>query len=294
MTSINFPTKYSIKEKLKSCLEKFPLLESFVYKCRGVLNGPILDIVHSFPLYAPGSAGPYKDRAALTIQAINQTFPVLSHFVTTVRQKSVTVILAKDFPKNASEFEVAEELKALFDKYGSDKSSNNYHYIYGPILKNVQEITGILEIGLGTNYTDVVSNMGVTGKPGASLRAFKDYLPNAQIYGADVDQRILFTEDRIQTYYVDQTNYGTLESLDKTVPGDLDLIIDDGLHCPNANISVLTFALRKLKNNGWFVIEDIVESAIPVWEVVAALLPKDYTPYILRVEGGIVFAVKKK
>ena len=42
------------------------------------------------------------------------------------------------------------------------------------------------------------------GKPGASLRVFRDYFLNAKIYGADIDKNILFTSDRIFTYYVDQ------------------------------------------------------------------------------------------
>ena len=50
------------------------------------------------------------------------------------------------------------------DKYGSDKASgHDYHNIYGPILKKRDAITGILEIGMGTNNTDVVSNIGPWG-----------------------------------------------------------------------------------------------------------------------------------
>ena len=54
----------------------------------------------------------------------------------------------------------------------------------------------IFEVGLGTNNVDVPSNMGKDGKPGASLRAWRDYFPNA-----DIDTRILFKEDKIQTFY---------------------------------------------------------------------------------------------
>ena len=31
----------------------------------------------------------------------------------------------------------------------------------------------------------------------ASVRAFRDFLKKAQIYGADIDKKILFKEDRI-------------------------------------------------------------------------------------------------
>ena len=72
----------------------------------------------------------------------------------------------------------------------------------------------ILEIGLGTNNVDVVSNMGRDGIPGASLRAFRDYLINSKIYGADIDKSILFSEERIETYFVDQTNDTSFENFD--------------------------------------------------------------------------------
>jgi hypothetical protein len=87
--------------------------------------------------------------------------------------------------------------------------------------------------------------MGAEGKPGASLRAFRDFLPNAVIYGADVDRRILFEEDRIHCHFLDQTNFSSFEKIDNIIQEKLDLIVDDGLHSPNANINTLIFALKK-------------------------------------------------
>ena len=74
-------------------------------------------------------------------------------------------------------------------------------------------IRNIFEIGLGTNYKNIVSNMGINGKPGASLRAFRDYCPNASVFGADIDKRILFEEERIKTFYVDQTDPVTFDPI---------------------------------------------------------------------------------
>jgi hypothetical protein len=136
--------------------------------------------------------------------------------------------------------------------------------------------------------------MGTQGVPGASLRAFREYLPDAMIFGADVDKRILFQEGRIKTYFVDQTDLTSLESLGKNIPASFDLIIDDGLHSPNANLAVLTFGLEKLKNHGWLVIEDIPERAVPFWEVVAALLPDTFASKLLRAQGALVFAVQRQ
>ena len=94
------------------------------------------------------------------------------------------------------------------------------------------------------------------GNPGASLRAFRDFCPNAEIYGADFDSRILFQENGIQTFYVDQTETDSLEEISKKIGNNFDLMIDDGLHSPNANLHSLKF-LPLLKVGGYAVIEDV-------------------------------------
>ena len=105
--------------------------------------------------------------------------------------------------------------------------------MYASILDEIENPKNIFEIGLGTNNSDVVSTMGSNGKPGASLKAFKEYLPHANIYGGDYDKRILFNEKRIKTFFIDQTNPTTFDDLDKVLSKDFDLMIDDGLHAPN-------------------------------------------------------------
>jgi hypothetical protein len=253
-----------------------------------------LNILSKMPLYAPNSSGIYSDRAAATIHAANTIFPVFGELIRNVRKERLSTILADEFPKDDAEVEAAKALKTLFDACGSDKANrHNYHYVYGPILKNRNEIKAILEIGIGTTFTDVVSNMGAAGTPGASLRVFRDFLPNAQIFGADVDKRILFQEERISTYYVDQTDLATLSRLADETPNDLDLIIDDGLHSPAANIAVLSFAIKKVRIGGWIVIEDIGNSALPVWDVVEAVLPNSYKCVMIKGRAANAFAVQR-
>ena len=53
--------------------------------------------------------------------------------------------------------------------------------------------------------------MTANGKPGASLRVWRDFFPNAKIYGGDIDKETLFIEDRISTYYVDQFENSTIK-----------------------------------------------------------------------------------
>lgn len=254
----------------------------------------ILKVCQTFPLFSPASEGSYKQRAQLTIQTINQTIPFLSSFAASVGSRKISVTQIDNFPASNEELEAGNELKGYLDKYASDKATaHNYHYIYGPILKKRDEIKGVLEIGMGTNNTDVVSNMGGGGKPGASLRAFRDFLKSAKIYGADIDKGILFEEERIETFFVDQTRPVTFSKLDKVIPFELDLVIDDGLHSPDANIETLKWGLTKIRTGGWVVIEDVSSKAIPLWEIVSALLPNNYQPHIISAKGAIVFAVQR-
>lgn len=144
---------------------------------------------------------------------------------------------------------------------GSDKSTtHDYYRVYQPILKLLLRDSArinLTEIGLGTNNLDTLSNMGVLGTPGASARAFRDFSSNINIYGADVDNRILFQEERIQTTYVDQLEPNTInELIQKSHP---DILIDDGLHAFRANFNVLNSFISYAKDNAdkWLIVEDV-------------------------------------
>lgn len=259
---------------------------------RNALDKAITD---SLSMFAPLSGGFVSDLADQTIISANQTLPLMAQFTSEIGVQRITemkqaITLCSDSSSKVS----AEKLKHLFDHYGSDKSNHHeYHYIYGSLFKNSETVTSILEIGLGTNNISIPSSMGKDGKPGASLRAFRDYFTNANVYGADIDKQILFQEDRIKTFYVDQTTPSTFAELDKSTEDSFDLIIDDGLHSPNANLAVLNFGIKKLKPNGWLVIEDIRDKSVPVWLVIAALLPANYQPFLIIDKfKSIVFIVK--
>lgn len=256
---------------------------------------PNISILESLPMFAPNAAGAMKDRTALTIQAASQTFPLMIELLgrTGTAIKDPTPISA--FADTAEKRAAALELKKLFDQYGSDKgdSNHNYHWLYGAIL-GTRNASAVLEIGLGTNNEDIVSNMSRYGTPGASLRAFREFLPDAHIYGADVDRRILFQEERVSTYFVDQTDLDSFVELSAAVPDELDLIIDDGLHTPNANLAALVFGLGRLKAGGSFLVEDIGRHAVPIWQVVsAALLPEQYESHVVEADTQFLFLVRR-
>jgi len=156
-----------------------------------------------------------------------------------------------------------QKLKDLMDFYGSDKGGKNNHHnythFYSQIFYNKKEkIKNFLEIGLGTNNVEVPSNMGKQGKPLASLRAWRDYFINANIYGADIDKGILKNEERIKTFFVDQTKPETIIKMFKDIGNaKFDVILEDGLHEFNANICFFENSINFLAKDGIYIIEDV-------------------------------------
>jgi hypothetical protein len=230
--------------------------------------------------------------ASQTIREIQLAFPSLARLVTSI-VGDISIIPIQQFC-NDGNLENAKNFKKLSDLNGSDKcNDHNYHFLYGEILAPREKKMHILEIGIGSNNLDVASNMGLDGTPGASLRTFRDFCTNSEVIGADIDERILFSETRISTTRVDQTDEDSLMQFQKNFPLKFDLVVDDGLHSPLANISTLDLGMKIIKIGGWIVIEDIPRDAISVWQVIKALMPQNYMTYILQDGDDFAFALQK-
>lgn len=164
-----------------------------------------------------------------------------------------------------------DRLAALFEQYGSDKGeieptghpykwvAHTYADLYSRLFAHCRlGVQKVFECGLGTNTENIVSSMGASGRPGASLRAWRDFFPNATVIGADIDRNILFEEDRILTFYVDQTDQSAIAEMWRQISlKDFDLMIDDGLHTFDAGICLFENSISMLSSWGMYVIEDV-------------------------------------
>ena len=164
----------------------------------------------------------------------------------------------------------------LADKYGSDKGecnsknnpypwlSHNYADVYELMFRlRKNDVKLVIECGMGTNNPSLRSTMGINGQPGASLRLWRDYFPNAKIIGIDIDKEILFQEDRIKTFYCDQTNADSVKDFVKNsnlLSSSCDIIIDDGLHEFEAGKTLFEGLINCLSTDGIYVIEDVNHS----------------------------------
>jgi hypothetical protein len=152
-------------------------------------------------------------------------------------------------------------LAELFDLYGTDKTRSGYHTTYEHLLAGRRDtITAVLEIGIGTLDPAVRSSMvGYAAphyQPGGSLRAWRDYLPNAEIWGVDTQPDTQFTEPRIHTALADSTDPGQLDTALQN--RTFDLIIDDGDHDPRSQLLTLNNLWPRVRRGGAYIIEDVL------------------------------------
>ncbi len=172
---------------------------------------------------------------------------------------------------DSNEIHDKTQLATLFEFHGSDKGSSQkgtnhpsgwpyHHYapIYSLFLDSIRaSVTRFLEVGIGTTSSNFPSSMGQNGTPGASLRGWRAYFPNAEIIGLDVDPDSLFTEERIQTYCVDQSEPESIADFFKAnSENPFDVIVDDGLHREHAAEIFFKNSFQYLKPGGYYFIED--------------------------------------
>ena len=161
-----------------------------------------------------------------------------------------------------NKYDVRTDMCYLFESHRTDKSTwHNYTTVYTELFsKFIGKNINFFELGIGSNNEDIEGYMSKNARPGASLYAFKEYFKDANICGADIDDRILFEDEGIWTFYVDQTDSESVKTLWNCFEDTkFDIIIDDGLHDYDANITFFENSIEMLKDGGRYVIEDIKE-----------------------------------
>lgn len=140
-------------------------------------------------------------------------------------------------------------LEDCYDKHGCDKSSKHgYHMVYESYFDKEKPLK-ILEVGIFK---------------GESIKAHLDYLPNAELYGIDIFERlqpsdVKVLEDKRVHWIKANSMEGDVSTLIKKSWGDIkfDIIIDDGAHWPKANLLTLKNLVPFLKEDGHYFIEDV-------------------------------------
>jgi 23S rRNA U2552 (ribose-2'-O)-methylase RlmE/FtsJ len=108
--------------------------------------------------------------------------------------------------------------------------------------------------------------MSDSGRPGASLRMWREYFPKAHIYGADIDKSILFQDDRITTAWVNQLEPSSIKQMYTDFACEkFDLIIDDGLHTFEGGRTLYENSINHLAESGIYIVEDVGPHDLVQW-----------------------------
>jgi hypothetical protein len=128
---------------------------------------------------------------------------------------------------------------------GTDKASSDHDYLsfYERFFEKLRgEPIKILEVG--------VLN-------GASLKLWENYFPQATVIGADIDPTVSrFETDRTRIEILDQSNIQNLVDLG-IKHGPFDIIIEDGSHLWEHQMTSLKALFPFLRNRGYYVVEDL-------------------------------------
>lgn len=90
---------------------------------------------------------------------------------------------------------------------------------------------------------------------GKSLRMWRDYFSQGNIYGLDINPVTAFEEERIKVFIGAQDDSDLLNSI-ACQAGGFDLIVDDGSHRGKDHVASFEALWPDLRDGGWYVIED--------------------------------------
>jgi len=159
------------------------------------------------------------------------------------------------------------ELCELFEKNLSDKCPKVGHSYspeyYNLLNENKNIYKNILEIGIGNNEL-MKPFCGLNYNFGASLRAWSEFFQNANIFGLDIREDVLFNDKKISCFFTDQSNEVELEKTISEIKKytnsqelKFDLILDDGSHIYDHMVLSFKVLSKYVKINGLYIIEDI-------------------------------------
>jgi hypothetical protein len=165
----------------------------------------------------------------------------------------------------------------LLDRQGSDKGLW-YETLYDCLFDAKRaDVLCLVEIGIGSLLppSGMIEWAGENYRPGGSLRAWRDYFPNAQIHGIDPapDTRI-DGETRITTHQFDSRDAAAAQRFLASLEVPPDILVEDGLHEPEAQLVTLKNFLPYLPGNAFYILEDVrTPNAKPILSQIDQIRP---------------------
>lgn len=142
----------------------------------------------------------------------------------------------------------------LFVKYGTDKGIWGYTEYYEKVMGPKRfDVKRVLEVGI-CGYRDIPNNV-----VGASLFVWRDYFPNAEIFGIDNDGKFIFNDQqRIHTIQCDAYDVDKMHRALVAFGGEpFDMVVDDAVHDPAPQIKLMNALEPWLVEGGVYFMEDV-------------------------------------
>lgn len=144
-------------------------------------------------------------------------------------------------------------------KYKTDKCPqvlHNYTPFYWEQLKDRREsVRKVLEFGIGCPMN--MARFHKDYQTGASLRMWRDFFPNAQIYGADILPETQIEDERIKTFICNEHDGDAIRNLIQTIGSDIDILIDDASHYYTEQNFLCRTLMPLLPKDVFYSIEDV-------------------------------------
>ncbi|WP_420859278.1 tetratricopeptide repeat protein [Marivivens marinus] len=137
------------------------------------------------------------------------------------------------------------------DKFGYHDYTPNYHKLFQHLR---DQPIKLLEIGVG-GYQDA-------DRGGQSLATWRDYFPNAEITGIDIQKKTLDLGDRVKIFQGSQVDPEFLKQV-VAERGPFDIIIDDGSHQNAHVVESFGYLWPDLVPGGIYVAEDVQTAFMP-------------------------------
>ena len=150
-------------------------------------------------------------------------------------------------------------LRDMAIEHGTDKALHYADFYHDLLHARRDEFLKVLEFGIGHPgvMLESVARLGMKSyEPGASLKMWREYFPNAEIFALDNNVQALEhirREPRIFPFYCDQSDP---ESYPDAIGKNFDLIIDDGSHRPEDQILCAQMLTPLLNGKGIYIVED--------------------------------------
>jgi len=177
-----------------------------------------------------------QDLARCAIAAKRRWLPLARFSFSTARKASD----ASPYGFPISKDNPLEELGA---KYLPTKRIHNYLPYYWMHFRDIRfEVRHVLEIGVQTDR---------------SIRMWEEFFPNATIYGLDIDPECeRLAGGRCKIFIGDQSDRTFLNQVVESAGGHFDIIIDDGSHRVEHQLTTFDFLFPALSEHGIYVVED--------------------------------------